>query len=427
MQNTHRLGSLLLLFAALALGACDNTSAVFNPPADPGPQPPDDPDPPSEPPGIIAQRVFPQLVFDQPLSMLQAPGDDTRWFVVEKGGFVRVFPNDENASLGDVDTFADLSLQVDSTFGESGLLGMAFHPDFATNGFVFLSYTREGSGAGEALQSVISRFGVDGSGNLDAGTEEEILVVSQPAGNHNGGNIVFGPDGFLYIGLGDGGGAGDPNENGQDTTTLLGSVLRIDVDSASPYAIPADNPFASNPQCFDAQNAADCPEIFAWGFRNPWRFSFDRETGELWLGDVGQNAFEEVDRVELSGNYGWDEREGAHCFEPPESCSTDNIDPITEYTHALGSSITGGYVYRGDAIPDLNGFYLFGDFGSGRIWAVASESEQGVEPSELIHTGIGIASFAESNAGELFVVDIGAGTLHQLMAAEGVTTGEGGG
>ena len=411
MQNTRRLGSLLFLWTALALAACDGTSAVFNPPGDPGPEPPDDPDPPSEPPGILTQRVFPQLAFDQPLLMLQAPGDDTRWFVVEKGGSVRAFPNDENATLGDVETFVDLSLQVDSTFGESGLLGMAFHPDFATNREVFLSYTRTGG----PLESVVSRFVVDADGDVDIASEEEILTVAQPNANHNGGNIVFGPDGFLYVGLGDGGGEGDPNENGQDTTTLPGSVLRLDVDSASPYAIPQDNPFASNPQCVAPDNASDCPEIFAWGFRNPWRFSFDRATGELWLADVGQNAFEEVDRVERSGNYGWDEREGAHCFEPPEGCSTDNIDPITEYTHALGSSITGGYVYRGSDIPDLAGFYVFGDFGSGRIWAVHSASEQGVEPFELEDTGLGIASFAESNAGELFVVDLNAGTLHQIV------------
>lgn len=417
MPNIDRLWTVALLSVAVALAACDGTATVFNPPPDdPGPAPPDDSEPPAEPPPIAVQRAFPQLAFVQPLLMLQAPGDDTRWFVVEKAGVVRVFPNDANASPADVRVFVDLATRVDSSFGESGLLGMAFHPGFATNGFVFLSYTRTGAGFNEPLQSVVSRFEVDGTGNLDPETEEIVLLVSQPFANHNGGNIVFGPDGFLYIGLGDGGGAGDPFDNGQDTTTLLGSVLRIDVDRASPYAIPSDNPFANNPECFQATNAADCPEIFAWGFRNPWRFSFDRETGELWLGDVGQNAFEEVDRVELSGNYGWDDREGAHCFEPPEGCSTGNIDPITEYGHDLGISITGGYVYRGSAIPDLAGFYLFGDFGSGRIWAISSASEQGVEPDELVDTALSIASFAESSAGELFVVDLTAGTLHQIVS-----------
>lgn len=414
MQYLNGFGRLVLLWSALALAACDGTSATFNPPGDPGPAPPDDPQPPAEPPPIAVERVFQQLAFVQPLLALQAPGDDTRWFVVEKGGTVRVFPNDPDAAVDDVRVFADLEGRVNSSFSESGLLGMAFHPDFTVNGEVFLSYTRTGTGA--PLESVVSRFTVADNGSLDVSFEDIILTVTQPNTNHNGGNIVFGPDGFLYIGLGDGGGAGDPGGNGQDTTTLLGSVLRIDVDTASPYAIPPDNPFANNPECFQAVNATDCPEIFAWGFRNPWRFSFDRETGELWLGDVGQNAWEEVDLVELSGNYGWNQREGAHCFEPQEGCSIDNIDPIAEYGHDLGNSITGGYVYRGSAIPDLAGFYLFADFGSGRIWAISSASEQGTEPDELLATGLNIASFAESNSGELFIVDLSTGTMHRIVA-----------
>jgi glucose/arabinose dehydrogenase len=279
---------------------------------------------------------------------------------------------------------------------------------------VYLSYTRSTAG----LESVVSRFVVDtASGALNVTSEEILLTVPQFAGNHNGGNIVFGPDGFLYIGFGDGGGSGDPQENGQDTTNVLAAILRIDVDGATPYAIPADNPFAGNTECRpDGAGTLDCPEIFAWGFRNPWRFSFDRQTGELWVGDVGENAWEEVDRVEISENYGWDEREAAHCFEPLTDCSTDNVDPITEYGHEVGSSVTGGYVYRGSDIPDLQGFYLFGDFGSGRIWAISAASEQGVPPDELIDTNLGIASFAESNDGELYVVDINAGTIHQIVA-----------
>jgi glucose/arabinose dehydrogenase len=333
--------------------------------------------------------------------------------VVEKAGAVRVFPNDANASLNDVETFIDLTAIVNSTPNEAGLLGMAFHPDFSANGEVILSYTRTVA----TLESVISRFVVDPvSGNLDPASEEILLVVPQPAANHNGGNVAVGPDGLLYIGFGDGGGAGDPGENAQDTSNLLGSILRIDIDSADPYAIPADNPFAGNTECFQGAGTSDCPEIFAWGFRNPWRFSFDSTTGDLWAGDVGQNSWEEVDRVESSENYGWDEREGAHCFEPPIGCSTANVDPITEYSHAVGISITGGYVYRGSLIPDLVGFYLFGDFGSGRIWAVPADSEQGVSPDELIDTNLSIASFGEGNDGELYIVDIGSGTLHQVVA-----------
>lgn len=393
-----------LLVAALA--GCDNGVSIFNPPTDP------DPEPPAEPPPIAVEQVFTGLAFNQPLLMLQAPGDDSRWFVVEKSGQVLSFPNDPDVTLDDVTVFADLRGFVDSTFPESGLLGMAFHPDFQANGEVFLSYTAIGA----PLVSVVSRFFVDLDGVFDPGSEDPVLTVPQLFGNHNGGNIVFGPDGLLYIGLGDGGGGGDPEENGQDTTTLLGSILRIDVDGGSPYAIPPDNPFAGNTECVDGFGTLDCPEIFAWGFRNPWRFTFDRETGALWAGDVGQNRFEEIDRVLLSGNYGWDEREGAHCFEPQTGCSLDNVDPITEYSHDLGISVTGGYVYRGSGIPDLVGFYLFGDFGSGRIWAVAADSEQGTEPDELLVTPISISSFAESNTGELFVLDFGNGTMHQIVA-----------
>lgn len=412
MPDLNRLCPIVLLCAALPLAACDGTSALFNPPTDdPGPEPP------AEPPAIAVQQVFTQLAFDQPLLMLQAPGDTTRWFVVERPGAVRIFPNDPDASLGDVETFIDITTAVDSTAAEAGLLGMAFHPEFATNGEVFLSYTRTNAG----LESVVSRFIVDDvTGNLDPGSEDILLTVPQPFGNHNGGNILFGPDGFLYIGFGDGGGAGDPEENAQDTSNVLGSIVRIDVAGTAPYEIPADNPFAGNTECrqgFSSASNLDCPEIFAWGFRNPWRFSFDSQTGELWVGDVGQDSWEEVDRVEISENYGWDEREGAHCFEPPTGCSTANVDPVTEYPNVGDdSSITGGYVYRGSAIPDLVGFYVFGDFGSGSIRAIPADSEQGVEPDLLVDTGLGIASFAQGNDGELYAIDIGAGTVHKIIA-----------
>lgn len=389
----------------VALGGCDGSTATFNPP-DP------DPEPPAEPPPIAVEQVFTQLAFERPLLMLQAPGDASRWFVVEKGGRVLTFPDDPNVALADVATFVDITDRVDASFPESGLLGMAFHPDFETNREVFLSYTAPGA----PLVSVISRFVVDTNGELDPDSEDVVLTLPQPNSNHNGGNIVFGPDGFLYIGLGDGGGAGDPGENGQDPTTLYGAILRIDADGGPPYAIPADNPFAVNTECVDGTGSLECPEIFAWGFRNPWRFTFDSDTGDLWVGDVGQNAWEEIDRVDISENYGWDEREGAHCFEPQTGCSLDNVDPITEYSHDLGSSVTGGYVYRGAAIPELVGFYLFGDFGSGRIWAVPADSEQGVEPDELVDTAIGISSFARSDAGELFVLHFDNGTIHRIVA-----------
>ena len=386
----------------LALAACGGGSDDFEPPPNGEPPPP-------EPPSIAVEPAFTQLAFDEPLAMVQPPSDATRWFVVEKAGIVREFPNDPGAALGDVTVFADITDRVDSSPSEGGLLGMAFHPDFDANGEVFLSYTRSG------LESVVSRFVIDSAGALDVDLEDIVLTVPQPAGNHNGGNLVFGPDGFLYIGFGDGGGSA-AQQNAQDTTNILGDILRIDVDGGTPYAIPADNPFANNTECQQGFGTLDCPEIFAWGFRNPWRFSFDGGTGDLWVGDVGQNEWEEVDRVEISENYGWNEREGAHCFDPPTGCATDNVDPITEYSHDLGNSITGGYVYRGSDIPDLVGFYLFGDFGSGRIWAVPSDSEQGVTPDELIDTPLNIASFAEGEDGEIYVIDISGGTLHQIVA-----------
>ncbi|MDH5345881.1 MAG: PQQ-dependent sugar dehydrogenase, partial [Gammaproteobacteria bacterium] len=370
----------------LLQSACGGSSGGnFSPP------PPPPPPPPPAPPAIAIERVFDQVAFASPVAFLQAPGDASRWFVVEQAGIVRAFDDDPNVQAANVDVYVDIRGRVTSG-GERGLLGMAFHPDFATNGRVYLSYT-----GGAPLTSFVSRFTVDaGTGNLDPNSESIVISVPQESTNHNGGQIAFGPDGYLYFALGDGGGAGDPNERAQDTIYLLGSILRLDVDGAAPYAIPADNPFATNTNCVGGSGAMSCPEIFAWGFRNPWRFSFDRQSGDLWVGDVGQGAWEEIDRVELGLNYGWDEREGAHCFEPPAGCSMNNVDPITEYANAGDNiSVTGGYVYRGAAIPDLAGFYLFSDFGSGRIWAVPSSSAQGTGPDELLDTALSVSSFGE--------------------------------
>ena len=376
--------------------------------------------PVSQPPPPVSletgvQRVFNQLTFNLPVALMQAPSDISRWFVVEQSGVIRVFNNDPTVSSSSV--FIDISGRVNSGPSEAGLLGMAFHPDFAANGRVYVSYTRTGS----PLVSVISRFVIDpATGDLDETSEFEILTVPQDFSNHNGGNIAFGQDGFLYIGFGDGGSGGDPNERAQDTSHILGSIVRLDIDVTPPtrYAIPATNPFSSNTNCVNGIGVMPCPEIYAWGFRNPWRFSFDSQTGELWVGDVGQADWEEIDRVELGMNYGWDEREGAHCFEPPSGCSTDNVDPITEYGHVGGNiSVTGGFVYRGAAIPNLQGFYVFGDFGSGRIWGVPATSVQGTAPDELDDTTLSISSFAEGADGELYVLNYGAGEIYQIVGA----------
>lgn len=410
MQHLSAARYLLTLVLVFLLSSC---GGGYSAPAAVTPPPPP---PPPPPPGGLAtdvQRVFDQISFSSPVALMQAPRDNSRWFAVEQSGIIRVFDNDQNVVQANVDVFVDISGRVTSE-GERGLLGMAFHPDFATNGQVYLSYT-----GGGTLTSIISRFTVNSvTGNLDANSEFPILTVPQENSNHNGGNIAFGPnDGFLYIGFGDGGGGGDPNERAQDTNYILGSMVRLDVDSASPYAIPMLNPFSAFTNCVDGMGTMPCPEIYAWGFRNPWRFSFDSQTGELWVGDVGQSSWEEIDRVELGMNYGWDEREGAHCFEPPSGCSLNNVDPITEYDHSVGFSVTGGYVYRGTAIPDLQGYYVFGDYGSGRIWGIPATSAQGVAPTELDDTSLSISSFAQGEDGELYALDYAGGGIYQIVDA----------
>jgi glucose/arabinose dehydrogenase len=382
----------------LMLAACGGgSSSIAAPPLPPPPPPP--PPPPSG--SVMLSEVFANVTLSSPVAMMMAPGSAARWFVVEQQGVVKVMPANANATDNDVSIFIDISARV-SSGNETGLLGMALHPDFANNGEVFLSYTRSGP------VSYLSRFrSFDGGLTLDDGSEEVLMTIVQDFQNHNGGNIAFGPDGFLYAGWGDGGSGGDPNDRGQDTTNLLGTFTRIDVDGAAPYGIPATNPFAGNANCVQGFGAAPCPEIFAWGFRNPWRWSFDSQTGELWAGDVGQNSFEEIDRVVISGNYGWDEREGAHCFEPAQGCATSFIDPITEYGRNLGVSVTGGYVYRGNDIAVLQGMYVYGDFGTGRIWTVPANSPQGTVGTEILNSGLNISSFAVDSTGELYVLDYG--------------------
>jgi hypothetical protein len=311
--------------------------------------------------------------------MKQAPNDASRWFVVEQGGRIRAFENDAAAST--TDDFIDLGSRVNFD-GEGGLLGMAFHPDFATNGRVFLNFTVL---TGGRVRSVTAEFtSSDGGQTLDPASERDLLTVVKPEANHNGGNLEFGPDGFLYVGLGDGGGSGDPGDHAQDPHVLLGKMLRIDVDSrpgGAPYGIPAGaegNPFEGNALCnADGTGAQNCPEIYALGFRNPWRWSFDRQGGELWVADVGQADWEEIDRVELGKNYGWNTREGAHCFEPATGCSSAGLtDPVAEYGHDIGFSIIGGYVYRGGQATDKAGRYVFGDLG-GMIASLAPDGAGG--------------------------------------------------
>jgi glucose/arabinose dehydrogenase len=351
-------------------------------------------------PAVSLQPLFADLTFTRPVAMLQTPGTGPDWYVVEKGGRVVRVEGEGSAALTAL--FVDISDRVDAAPSEAGLLGMAFHPDFADNGQVYLSYTR-----GAPLTSVLSRFvSRDGGLTLDAASEEVLLEVPQPYGNHNGGQIAFGPDGYLYFGLGDGGAGGDPHGNGQNTQTLLGAMLRLAVNGPSPYAIPPDNPFVGG---------GGRPEIYAWGLRNPWRWSFDRLGGELWVGDVGQNAWEEIDRVSLGDNLGWNLWEGSHCFTPGACRSEGVVMPVAEYSHALGCSVTGGYVYRGEAVPALYGRYLFGDFCSGTVWQLDSGNPQ-AGARILIESGLQLSSFAEDRNGELYLLDYGSGGIFRLVA-----------
>jgi glucose/arabinose dehydrogenase len=369
-----------------------------------------DPPPVVTAPTITTQAVFANLSFTRPVALMQAPGDSTRWFVVEKGGVVRVFANDQNVASASV--FLDISNLVNAS-GEGGLLGLAFHPNFPVTPEAFVSYTRSGT----PLVSYVSRFfSADSGQTLNAATEEVIITVDQPATNHNGGNVAFGPDGFLYVGFGDGGGSGDPNGNGQDTRTLMGAIVRLDVEGGSPYGIPAGNPFEANAVCIGGTGVDDCPEIYAWGLRNPWRFSFDTVTSKLWVGDVGQSDWEEIDVITAGGNYGWNVREGAHCFNPSSGCANTFIEPVSEYDHGLGGSVTGGLVYRGTAIPELAGWYLFGDFTSGRLFGIREDSAVGIEPEVLNETGLQIVSFGQDANGEIYVLNF-IGNIHQIVDA----------
>lgn len=339
-------------------------------------------------------RAFPNLSFELPLD-LQGPGDGSgRLFVVEQAGRIWGFRND--STVMEKKLFLDIRDRVDDRESEEGLLGLAFHPEYEKNGYFFVDYT-----AADPPRTIIARYRVSESDPWAAvpGSEQVILEVDQPYNNHNGGQIAFGPDGYLYVAFGDGGSGGDPDENGQDRSTLLGSIIRIDVDTSTAgrnYGIPPDNPFAGNSMGYRE-------EIYAYGLRNPWRFSFDSGTGRLWTGDVGQNKWEEIDIIRSGENYGWDRMEGFHCYEPSECDTTGLTLPVWEYGHTLGESVTGGFVYRGNRVPGLQGKYVYGDFVSGRIWAL--EYTEGKEPknSLVVNTDLNISSFGVDSSEELYI------------------------
>ncbi len=341
------------------------------------------------------QMAFPDLTFEQPLDF-QSPKDGTnRIFVATQGGIIYVFKNDPDITTKKV--FLDISDKVISG-GEMGLLGLTFHPDFKTNGYFYINYT-----APSPLRTIIARYSISKSNPDEANKNSEIIIleVNQPYQNHNAGQLAFGPDGYLYIGFGDGGSAGDPQNNAQNYTSLLGKMLRIDVDipeATRSYSIPRDNPYFGNTK--DMRE-----EIWAGGFRNPWRYSFDPITGNLWVADVGQDLWEEVDIVKKAGNYGWRFMEGFHCYAPANCDSTGLSMPLWEYAHddSGGHSITGGYVYRGTKMNKLFGKYIYADYVSGRVWALEYDGYHKPKNELLLNSRKNISSFGLDQNHELYI------------------------
>jgi len=346
---------------------------------------------------IELELAFPNLSFSRPVDLQRAGDGTNQLFVVEQAGIIKVFENAK--ATASAKTFLDIRDRVNDSGNEEGLLGLAFHPDYETNGFFFVDYT-----ASNPRRTVISRFSVSAANPDSALKSSEFIVIEIPINlpnnnNHNGGKIAFGPDGFLYIGSGDGGAGGDPMGNGQNLMSLLGKILRIDVNTPSSgrnYGIPSDNPFVGN--------TAAREEIYAYGLRNPWRFSFDPVTNQIWVGDVGQGRREEVDVVEKGKNYGWNRMEGNLCYPSGNPCDIAGlVKPIWDYPRSEGQSITGGHVYRGVNVPDLVGAYVYADFVSGRIWSLRYDGVNPAQNSLIRDTSLNIAAFGIDQNNELYI------------------------
>ena len=385
------LSIVVVAFASLCLGACDGGGGTaLDDLADPTP---------------VAADAFPAITltrvaggFAQPLLITHAGDGSGRMFVVERGGLIRILRD----GVVEPRPFLDLSARVRTLGSEQGLLGLAFPPDYASRRHFYVNYTGT-LGVGD---TVVARYRASADADLaDPASGQTLLRQAQPFPNHNGGHLAFGPDGHLYIGLGDGGPAGDPFGNAQKPATLLGKLLRIDVEAgASTYAIPADNPFGN--------------AIWATGLRNPWRFSFDRATGDLYIADVGQNAYEEVNFQPAASpggqNYGWNVMEGMHCYKDADCERAGLTPPVAEYAHGAGDcSITGGHVYRGDRHPALRGVYLYGDFCSGRLWGLRRDAA-GWASALLLESGLNVSSFGEDESGEVYLTDYGRGEVYRI-------------
>lgn len=387
----------LFILPLLAWG-CSKTSSTnlpFQPEPIPNPAAPQSTQ--YSQPVVKLVEAYPNISFKQPVEYVPGAEGSNLVYVVEKGGKIWVLENSPQVLAATL--FIDLGSRVDSSASEKGLLGLTFHPRFAQNGYFYVNYTTRTS-------TVIARYQVDpqqpGRGMMDS--ETVLLTFAQPYANHNGGHMAFGPDGYLYIATGDGGSAGDPQRNAQNLGSLLGKILRIDVDNPGgglAYGIPPDNPWAGNQSGYRQ-------EIYAYGLRNPWKFSFDNRNGRLWVADVGQDTVEEIDLIEKGRNYGWNIMEGSLCYPASRQCNSEGLQlPIWEYRHPLGKSITGGYVYYGSQIPGLTGAYIYGDFVTGLIWSLRIDQNNTVHNDVLAASQLNISSFGLDQNGEIYIIDLG--------------------
>lgn len=404
LRSVNYLFVLVTLVTVINLAACTSTPS-------PTPTPTPDyisiPNTPA-PTSFGVERVFPNLSFQEMTNLIQPDDSSGLIFITEQRGVIYAFAASQPQQGSYV--FLDITDRVNRGGNEEGLLGFAFDPNYRENGHFYVYYSTT-----NPRRSIVSRFSLDKDNPGVAALQSEIIImeVEQPFSNHNGGQLAFGPDGYLYIGLGDGGSAGDPQRNGQNLGTLLGSILRIDVNGLSvtgDYKIPVDNPFVNT--------AGARAEIWAFGLRNPWRFSFDMETGLLWAGDVGQNTWEEIDIITKGANYGWNVMEGFHCHSPASGCNQSSLTlPIVEYDHSQGCSVTGGYVYREDKIPSLEGHYIYGDYCSGNIWALNYADNTVTRNILLAESGLSINSFGEDLTGNLYILSREGG-IYTLVQTE---------
>lgn len=427
MRPAWALAAVLAGSLTLAVGACGDDPVATNPDPDGGEggSPPSpyglDTRPPNatcvapkRPAGTSTVKfvhVFNSVTLGTPMHIAQIPGDASRWFVAQRGGTVVSFPT---TAPPNTPTLVMTIPKTVNTAGEGGLLGFAFHPKFAQNGQAFVSYTTDGGSTG--MRSVVARMtSADSGATFAPGTYQDIIPpFEQPYTNHDGGDAHFGNDGLLYLSFGDGGSGGDPLGHGQNKNTFFSKILRIDVDnpaSGNAYGIPSSNPFAVS---------GGEPATYAYGFRNPFRFSLDAATNQVWVGDVGQNLWEEVDKVALGGNYGWNTREGKHCYSPATGCATAGlVDPVWEYDHGQGSAIIGGVIYRGKAINSIVGQYVVGDYGSSRVWLLADQGDGTWKQTEITDRGgaSGWVAFDVDNDGEVYGVSLFGGIYKLVVAA----------